>query len=392
MTVVDIRSFITVRNVELIEVNNDFIYYAEEKNEEGHNNLFLLEYNRVTRRERVITHYSLDDPTFVQHIYSFVDSIVLLLENGGSAVWVFRVDKNTGEETVRTQLNCIGGFAGSKALDKRHVLVYTEANEEFFDLFKEYQRVTGCARVAYLYDIEKEEKYFVKNLRLCRRSGEDFLLYSTQEGKQVLLLDPYGDETLKQRCYRSARWINTQVRDNLWVIPLKRLMEGIKRGEEEFRERPVITADINGLVRFSGMDKHNIYFKAKHFPTGRERICRYDKNSGEIQVAADLAQSETQACSYYIEERNAKAYRLEEYDETILVHGMVNSAVHAEYEKKLGQLVSCVEDRFLITRKVVYDDQGNYEFEYNSIYDIVKKTEESFECKCAVWGNTLVLF
>ena len=45
MTVVDIRSFFTLRNVELIEVNKDFIYYAEEKNEEGHNNLFLLEYN-----------------------------------------------------------------------------------------------------------------------------------------------------------------------------------------------------------------------------------------------------------------------------------------------------------------------------------------------------------
>ena len=107
MTVVDIRSFFTLRNVELIEVNEDFIYYAEEKNEEGHNNLFLLEYNRATRRERVITHYSLEDPTFVQHIYSFANSIVLLLENGGNQVWAFRVDKETGQETVRTQLHCI---------------------------------------------------------------------------------------------------------------------------------------------------------------------------------------------------------------------------------------------------------------------------------------------
>lgn len=392
MTVVDIRSFFTVRNVELIEVNNDFIYYAEEKNEEGHNNLFLLEYNRVTRRERVITHYSLDDPTFVQHIYSFVDCIVLLLENGGSTVWVFRVDKNTGEETVRAQLNCIGGFAGSKALDKRHVLVYTEANEEFARLFKEYEKVTGCARVAYLYDIEKEEKYFVKNMRLCRRSGEDFRLYSTQEGRQVLLLDPYGDETLKYRCYRNARWINADIRDNLWVIPLNKLIDRIKQGEEELSVRPVITADINGLVRFSGMDKNKIYFKAKHFPTNRERICCYDKESAQVQALADLEHPKNQACSYYIEERNAKVYRLEETEETVLVHGVINSSVHAEYEKKLGQLISCVEDRFLITRKVIYDDQGNYEFEYNSIFDLVKKTEESFECKCSVWGNTLVLY
>ena len=41
MVVVDIRNFFTIRNVELIEINYDTIYYAEEKNEEGHNNLFV---------------------------------------------------------------------------------------------------------------------------------------------------------------------------------------------------------------------------------------------------------------------------------------------------------------------------------------------------------------
>lgn len=392
MTVVDIRSFFTLRNVELIEVNQDYIYYAEEKNEEGHNNLFLLEYNRATRRERVVTHYSLDDPTFVQHIYSFADSIVLLLENGDNAVWVFRVDKKTGEETIRTQLHCIGGFAGSKALDQRHILVYTESNEECADLFEEYQKVTGCSRVAYLYDIEEDKKFFVKNLRLCRRQEEDFRLFSTQQGQQVLLLDPYGDEELKQRCYRNARWIHADIRDYLWIVPVQGLIEGIKQGEEDFKERPIITADINGLVRFIGMDSQNIYFKAKHFPTGRERVCSYQKHAQHIQVLTDLQQPEQGEWRYYFEERSAKVYRLEEKEDTVTVKGIVNSRVEAEYEKKLGQLVSCVEDRFLITRKVVTDDDGNYDFEYHTIYDTVKKTEDSFECKCAVWDNTLVLY
>ena len=80
MVVVDIRNVFAVRNVELIEVNQRYIYYAEEKNEEGHNNLFLLEYNRASRRERIVATYSLDDPTFVQHIFSFENSILLLLE------------------------------------------------------------------------------------------------------------------------------------------------------------------------------------------------------------------------------------------------------------------------------------------------------------------------
>lgn len=64
----------------------------------------------MSKRERVVTHYSLDDPTFVQHLFSFSDSIVLLLENGGDSVWVFRVDKNTGEETARLKIRLIGDF------------------------------------------------------------------------------------------------------------------------------------------------------------------------------------------------------------------------------------------------------------------------------------------
>ena len=393
MTVVDIRSFFTLRNVELIEVNKDFIYYAEEKNEEGHNNLFLLEYNRATRRERVITHYSLEDPTFVQHIYSFTNSIVLLLENGGNRVWAFRVDKETGQETVRTQLHCIGGFAGSKALDERHILIYTQSDGECADLFKEYQKVTGCNRVAYLYDIEKEEKFFIKNLRLCRRQEEDFLLFSTQEGGQVLLLEPYGDEELKQRCYRNARWIHADIRDSLWILPVEELIEGIQKGEEDFRRRPIMTADVNGMVRFTGMDSRSIYFKAKHFPTGGERICSYDKEDGTIEVLTDLEQPGEENWRYYFEKNGAKVYRLEEKeDDTVVVTGIVNSNIQTKYEKKLGELVSCVEDRFLITKKTVTDDNEHDDFEYYTIYDTVKNTEDSFECKGSVWGDTLVLY
>ena len=46
MTVIDMRNFFHDCDVELIEINDEVIYYAEEKVEEGHNSLFLLEYNR----------------------------------------------------------------------------------------------------------------------------------------------------------------------------------------------------------------------------------------------------------------------------------------------------------------------------------------------------------
>ena len=57
MTVVDMRNFFTDCKVKLIEISDTKIYYAEEKTEEGHDSLFLLEYDRVTQTERIVANY-----------------------------------------------------------------------------------------------------------------------------------------------------------------------------------------------------------------------------------------------------------------------------------------------------------------------------------------------
>ena len=98
MTVVDIRNIVTDSNVEIISISPSTIYYAEEKNEEGHRSLFILEYNRQTRRERIISNYFLTRPSFVQHYFDFPSEILVVMENGGSTVWLLSIDKQTGEE------------------------------------------------------------------------------------------------------------------------------------------------------------------------------------------------------------------------------------------------------------------------------------------------------
>ena len=387
----DIRNVFAVRNVEIIEINDDFIYYAEEKKEEGHNNLFLLEYNRVSKRERVVTHYSLDDPTFVQHLFSFSDSIVLLLENGGDSVWVFRVDKNTGEETARLKIRLIGDFSDCRALDKRHILLWTTANEKYDELFAKYQEKTGNSRIAYLHDLDTAEKYLVKDRILCRLGGEDIVLYSQEGENRALLLNPYGDEAHKEKCYKNARWISQPVCDYIWDGRIAEILEELANGAEALKLKKLVTAGIEGLARYTGMDQKGVYFRARHFPTESECICRCDKATGKVEVLSQLS-FDREDCYYHVDVQGCKVYRITEGEETCLVKGIVNSGVQGEYQKQLGEFVSCVEDRFLITRKVMTDSHGNYEFEYHSICDIKKKTEESFECKCVVSKNTLVLY
>lgn len=391
MVVVDIRNIFAVRNVEIIEINDDFIYYAEEKKEEGHNNLFLLEYNRVSKRERVVTHYSLDDPTFVQHLFSFSDSIVLLLENGGDSVWIFRVDKNTGEETARMKVKLVGGFSDCKALDKGHILLWTTANEEYKELFAKYQEKTGHARIAYLHDLDTTEKYLIKDQILCRLSGEDIVLYRQEGEHRALLLNPYGDEEHKEKCYKNARWISQPVCDYIWDGSVSGILSEIIQGKGALSLKKLVTAGIEGLARYTGMDQSYVYFRARHFPTNSECICRCEKVSGKVDVAAQLPFDQEDSY-YHMDIKECKVYRITEGEETCLVEGVVNSGVRGEYQKQLGEFISCVEDRFLITQKVMTDSQGQYEFEYHSICDTKKKTEESFECKCVVSKNTLVLY
>lgn len=71
MKVVDLRNIFANCNDQLIEISDNRIYYAEEKNEEGHNSIFLLEYNRITRRERILANYILDRPAFVPAFFQF---------------------------------------------------------------------------------------------------------------------------------------------------------------------------------------------------------------------------------------------------------------------------------------------------------------------------------
>ena len=65
MKVVDIRNVFEKRRIQLFYVDDDFIYYAEEKLQGELSNLYILEYNRDTRRERLVTNYTLEDSSFV---------------------------------------------------------------------------------------------------------------------------------------------------------------------------------------------------------------------------------------------------------------------------------------------------------------------------------------
>ncbi len=263
MTVVDIRNIFSNRNIELFDVNNSYIYYAEEKNEEGHNNLFILEYNRATRRERLITNYSLEDPTFVEHIFAFEETIVIILENGTNSMWLVEIDKKSGIELNRRKIVCTGAFNQCMALDSEHLLIYMSPDEVNGQMFKKYKELTGCECFCYLYNLKTNKKFFVKSPMISKLSCDDIKVIDTQGVKYLVLLDPFAKEEIKEHYYREQRWINADIRDNIWLCNLIDLENELESGCEEITKKCIASADIKALVRYIGIDGDKIYFRAK---------------------------------------------------------------------------------------------------------------------------------
>ncbi len=69
--------------------------------------------------------------------------------------------------------------------------------------------------------------------------------------------------------------------------------------------------------------------------------------------------------------------------------GVLNSPVDTDYPKELGRFVTCVDDRFLIAQYILTDEKDSFEF--NSIYDVETGAQKSYECRCTVCGDTVVL-
>lgn len=391
MKVVDLRNVFTSCNDALIEIGDNLIYYAEEKKEEGHNNLFILEYNRITRRERIITSYYLCNPTFVQHYFSFPEDIIIVMESGESEAWILRIDKRTGEEKNLAKLSFVGSFADCMALDESHVMIYTAENEKDKSLFKEYKKLTGFIRVAYLYDLEEEKYFYVRDRRICSAVSTGFITYDQSGQKQLLVLQPQGNEEQKEHSFQNRRWLGDNINDNVWLCPLFDFIVSVKDGEENVPLELILSAGTTGLVRFAGMDDENLYFRAKYFPTDDQRLCAYNKATGKKTVRAEFnLRGDERPASFFIDVSGARVYRIIAGDDDYEVDGVLNSTVHAKYSKELGDFTACVEDRFILARYVLADEKDSFEF--NSIYDVKTGEQKSYECRCAVQGGTVVLY
>ncbi len=392
MTVVDIRNIFSERNIELFHVDSSYIYYAEEKNTNGKNELFILEYDRSTRHERLITNYTLEDPTFVEHIFAFDSSIILILENGKNSLWLIELSKIDGSELSRKKIVCTGAFRSCLALDSSNVLIYMGPDEANAEMFAQYKTITGCECLCYLYDLKTNVKHFVKNPLIAKLGTANIRLMDAHGVRYAVLLDPFADEDIKKGYYDEQRWINVDIRDNIWLCSVSELEAELKAGNEAITKKCIASADIKALARYMGIDGEKMYFRAKEFRTGQEKICSYNVFTNALEIEADLNSNEEAELFYIVEEKPFAVFSVADDKISVKVRGIVNSNAEISYKSELGSFVTCIDNRYVITRKNIFNEESGVTVPVCSIYDSENKMHENYECSCYISGNTLVLY
>lgn len=391
MTVIDIRNIFSDRHIDLIDVNASYICYAEEKNEEGHNDLYILEYNRKSRKERLITNYSLDDPTFIYHIFAFDKTILLVLENGGNSLWLIEIEKKTGGELKRRKIVCTGSFKDCIALDAEHVLIYMAPDDSNAEIFEKYREVTGCDCLCYLYNVKTNQKYFVKAPIIAKIGCENIKPLSVKGEKYLVLADPFSEESIKENYYREQRWINADIRDNIWICKTEELEKEIEAGADSITKKYIASADIKALVRYMGINGSRVFFRAKEFRTSLEKLCSYDVTTEALTVEATL-EPPKDGTVYIIEENPFHTFAVRIGKSKTNIKGVVCSSSDILFENELGAFMTCIEDRYCVLEKTAADEGSKSTHIYYCIYDSETNKHETYECGCRVKDDTLVLY
>ena len=392
MTVVDIRNIFSERNIELFKVDSSYIYYAEEKNENGKNELFILEFDRNTRHERLITNYTLEDPTFVEHIFAFDSNIILILENGKNSLWLIELSKTDGAELSRRKIVCTGAFKGCLALDSTHVLIYMGPDEANAEMFEQYRNITGCECLCYLYNTETNVKHFIKNPLIAKLGTANIKLMEAHGVNYAVLLDPFADESIKKGYYEEQRWINVDIRDNIWLCSLNELETELESGSENITKKCIASADIKALARYMGIDGEKMYFRAKEFRSGQEKICSYNVFTNTLSIEAEIETREQGEILYIVEEKPFAVFSVEDNDPKLRIKGIVNSTADISYDPALGNFVTCMDNRYIVTRRASFNQESGKSVPVCSIYDSENDIHENYECNCYISGNTLILY
>ncbi len=389
MNVIDLRDELYKRRIEIIAIEGERVYYAEELSDDGETRLCLYCYDAAEEEERVLSFFTLETADCIEHYYACGESILILFENESSSAWLIKINKRSGAELYRRRLSLIGRFCGCVPVDEDNLIIYTKADEENRSLFNRCLETTNSDTIANLYDTAKGFRYFVKDFKTAALLRDGAQSFTTAKGEEKLLLaDPYCGEAEKEDLVRALgerlEEENEELRDNIWLISKDKLLGALKSGSEKLPLRRAASAGREGTVRFECVSGGSIIFRAKVYRSGLEQFFAMSAANGSVAPVASVRPK--QDGSYYFTDAcGGSIYYLTRGGVRIRLKGEVGSSADMTYPEKAGSMISCIDDRYVVASR----DRAEPKI---AIYDSRLHITDTFEARAKVKGATVVLY
>ena len=389
MNVIDLRDELYKRRIIIIEISDNCVYYAEELKIGDEGRIYIYCYDFEQDEERVLSYFTLDDPDYVKHFYPCRDSIIILFENYSSRAWLIKLDKTTGTELFRKKVSLIGRYHDCVPIDDNYLLIYTKADDDSRGLFNRCLETTNSDTIANMYDMEKGYRYFMKDFKTADLIRKGMHSFETSSGEEKFLLcDSYCGEAEKEELVKTMadqlRRSGEELRDNIWLISKKRLIDAIKSGIENIDLRRAASAGLEGTVRFECMCSDRIIFRAKVYKTGLEQFFEMSSSNGKVKAIC-TAREQNSESRYFTDTCVGCVYYLTEHDDMIHLEGEVGSGADITFSESAGEMISCIDERFIIADR-------SQNAPKTVIFDSKLDITDVFQARAAVKGRTVVLY
>ncbi|MFA9398110.1 MAG: hypothetical protein ACERKV_07585 [Clostridiaceae bacterium] len=394
MGIIDIREYCN-ENFEYVKYHNNKVYYCKGWELENKWIIDFYFYDIKENIEHKINKIKIITSDFYnKKIYLYKNNIIIPIINDNE-IKIFRIDMdlNIIDEIYKFQID-EEIYSGIDFLGMDYFILYIDESNlenEKFDVQKDIQ---GEYIKAILYNIKDCGKYEILDKRIVL-GVRDYLEYFNYKGKEFLVFeeaymeDWEQEEAYNENCNKD-KYHRNSFRESINVISLNKFVDKIKEKATNLPFYQIHKTEIDGWTRYFGMDEINIYYRTKKFNTGIETIYAVNKETlvEEKICEIDFNKLGNNKLRYHVENRKIYSEHSDELKK--YVKGIYNSNLDINFEKKLGNFHTVLDDEYLLTYYWEEDSQDNY-YDYMVIKNLINNEEKLYQGLAYISGDLVIL-
>lgn len=368
MTVIDLRELLSKRDVKILSVDSDCIYYTERFSVNNADTIYFYSYDLFENSERLISYVTLKESASKPYFFVTERSIIAVFGDSLSRVLIVRLDKRTKGESFNKAVPIIGTFSSCVMLDDNNIIIYSTSNPAYKDVFDRCFEETGSDIMANMYDLDHSYRYFLRDFRTASLIKNGMRIFTDCRDKQRVLLG--GDETCEK----------------IYQISLNDLADGIRSGCERIRLKCIASAGDKGLVSLEYAGTRGIVFSAMSHKTDEGWFVGMSPSGGNVRLLRPKKRKDG-ISRYFTDEQSNSIFYMTPDGERISVRGEIGSHAKLSYPFDIGQFIGCTDDRYILADGT--SDEGSSAL---VVYDSERGTKERYDARFSVERGNVVVY